>query len=263
MKILVLLAGVADMRFTLHPISLDSHAQIREEGSSARRLLSPFDEAALEVALKLRDANPETGIDVLLLEGPNTENLLRSVAAFLPDTLHALDLQPAQLWNSRQSARQIATVIDQYFARHELVLVGRELGDLDEGSIPTLLAHCLRRRQLAMTQIGQWEGERLLLMREQGTREEWLTVDQPLLASVTNGKRNKLRHPLMKNVMAAKRMTFTRIPAPVAIMPGPRLLALETAPVVTRAGDCQWISGDHTHQARSLIGWLKEQGVYR
>ncbi|WP_300732253.1 electron transfer flavoprotein subunit beta [Pseudomonas sp.] len=261
MKILVLLAGVADMRFALHPIRLTPDAQILEEGT-ARRLLSPFDEAALEVALKLRDGNPDTRIDVLLLEGPNTENLLRSVAAFCPDSLQALGIQAARLWHSRESARQIGAVIDQHFPEHELVVVGRELGDLDEGSLPTLLARSLRRRQFAMAQVAQWQGDRLLLMRERGTREEWLTVDQPLLVSVTNDKRNRLRHPLMKNVMAAKRRVFTCLPVPVAVTSGPALRALEAAPVTTRGGQCQMLGGDSAQQAQALIGWLKDQGVH-
>ena len=66
MKIVILLAGVADIRFPLHPLSLDGGAVV--EGAGARRLLSPFDEAALEVALKLRDARPETRLEVLVLE---------------------------------------------------------------------------------------------------------------------------------------------------------------------------------------------------
>lgn len=260
MKILVLLAGVADIRFPLHPVTLGSEALIQEQGTP-RRILGPFDEAALEVALKLRDARPDTLIDVLLLEGPNSEHLLRTVAAFRPDSLQALDLQASQLWDSRQSARQIADIINRDFPRHELVLVGREVGDVDEGSLAVLLARRLERPQLAMTQFGQWQGEQLFLMREYGTREEWLQVDQPLLASVTNDKRNKLRHPIMKNVMQAKRMTFPRLAVAPCGVSGVVLSNLEPAPVIPRGGQCELLSGDVGEQARTLIGWLDAQGV--
>ncbi|VVN70168.1 electron transfer flavoprotein subunit beta/FixA family protein [Pseudomonas fluorescens] len=260
MKILVLLAGVADIRFPLHPISLSSDALIQEHGSP-RRLLSPFDEAALEVALKLRDARAETQIDVLLLDGVNSENLLRSVAAFRPDSLQCLQLQPCQLWDARQTAAQIAGLIERDYPGHGLVLLGREMGDLDEGSIAVLLARRLGRPLLAMTQSGQWQNEQIWLMRERGNYEEWLQVDRPLLASVTNDRRNKLRHPLMKNVMQAKRMTFTHVAASATARAGMTLSQLQTAPVIPRVGQCRLLDGDIGQQAKVLADWLKEQGV--
>lgn len=262
MNILVLLAGVADIRFPLHSISLNSQATLEEQGSP-RRVLSPFDEAALEVALKLRDACATTQIDVLLLDGANSENLMRLVAAFRPDSLQCLELKPFQLWDARQTAAQIAGLIERDYCRHELVLVGREMGDMDEGSIAVLLARRLGRLQFAMTQFGQWQAEQLWLMRERGTCEEWLRVDQPLLASVTNDRRNKLRHPLMKNVMQAKRMTFPHVVASAPMRAGMTLSQLQAAPVIPRLGQCRLLSGDVGQQAKALACWLKEQGVTR
>jgi electron transfer flavoprotein beta subunit len=198
---------------------------------------------------------------VLLLDGCNSENLLRSVAAFCPDSLRCLQLEPCQPWDARQTATQIAGLIKRDYLAHDLVLLGRELGDLDEGSIAVLLARRLGRPQLAMAQFGQWQDAQLWLMRERGTCEEWLKVDQPLLASVTNDRRNKLRHPLLKNVMQAKRMTFTQVTASAPTRAGLSLSQLETAPLIARGGQCRLLSGDVTEQAAALIGWLKEQGV--
>lgn len=260
MKILVLLAGVADIRFPLHSISLNSERTIDEQGSP-RRVLSPFDEAALEVALKLRDGCAATQIDVLLLDGANSENLMRSVAAFRPDSLKCLALKPFQLWDARQSAAQIGGLIERDYSGHELVLVGREMGDLDEGSLAVLLARRLDRLQFAMAQFGQWQGEQLWFMRERGTCEEWLRVDQPLLASVTNDRRNKLRHPLMKNVMQAKRMTFPQVIASAPPRAGMALSQLDAAPVTARLGECRLLHGDIGQQAKALSSWLKAQGV--
>ncbi|MNG17545.1 hypothetical protein D3C84_1015390 [compost metagenome] len=98
-------------------------------------------------------------------------------------------------------------------------------------------------------------------MRERGTCEEWLRVDQPLLASVTNDRRNKLRHPLMKNVMQAKRMTFPQVVASAPVRVGMTLAQLDAAPVIPRLGQCRWLDGDVAEQANALAGWLKEQGV--
>lgn len=260
MKILVLLAGVADIRFALHPITLNSEEQLQEQGAP-RRLLSPFDEAALEVALKLRDAQAETQVDVLLFDGANSENLLRAVAAFRPNTVHCLELQPMRLWDARFSAAQLVDVIARDYPTHDLVLLGREMGDLDEGSIAPLLACRLARPLFAMAQFGQWKEQRLQLMRERGICEEWLDVDEPMVASVTNDRRNKLRHPIMKNVMEAKRMSFARVVATVREPARLMLTDLQVAPVTSRGGHCQLLQGDDTEKAQALVGWLKAQGV--
>lgn len=260
MNILVLLAGVADIRFPLHALSLGSNGQI-EEPANARRLLSPFDEAALEVALKLRDARPETQVNVLLLAGANNENLLSTVAAFRPHSLRRLDLVPVCLWDARLTAQQIAALIDREQRAPDLILIGREFGDLDEGSIPVLLARRLDRLQFSLAQYADWSGDTVRLIRERGVCEEWLDVNQPLLASVTNDKRNKLRHPLLKNVMEAKRMSFTEV---VAVADGKgslSLLNLATAQTTERGGVCRMLEGNATQQAKALVAWIKEQGV--
>ncbi|OMG66334.1 electron transfer flavoprotein subunit beta [Stutzerimonas balearica] len=258
MKIVILLSGVADIRFPLHPLSLDGGAVV--EGAGARRLLSPFDEAALEVALKLRDARPETRLDVLVLGGANADNLLRAVAAFKPDRLQRLDLKPASLWDAPLTAGQLVSVLSREAADAELVLIGREFGDLDDGSVPVLLASRLGRPLFALAQHAEWGGECVRLLRERGAREEWLTVSAPLLASVTNDKRNKLRHPLMKNVMEAKRLSFEGITAQAAAEPL-ALVELAAARVVQRGGDCRLLDGAAPVQARVLLDWLKAQGV--
>ncbi|AMO75991.1 electron transfer flavoprotein subunit beta/FixA family protein [Pseudomonas citronellolis] len=258
MKILILLAGVADIRFPLHPLSLDDGAVV--EGAGARRLLSPFDEAALEVALKLRDAHPETRLEVLVLGGANADNLMRVVAAFKPDRLQRLDLLPACLWDAPLTASQLASVLVREGSDAELVLIGREFGDLDDGGVPVLLASRLGRPLFALAQHAEWVGERVRLLRERGAREEWLTVAAPLLASVTNDKRNKLRHPLMKNVMEAKRLSFDGVTAEVPAVPL-ALIELAAARAVQRGGDCRLLEGTAPVQARALLDWLKAQGV--
>ena len=98
------------------------------------------------------------------------------------------------------------------------------------------------------------------LLRERGAREEWLTVAAPLLASVTNDKRNKLRHPLMKNVMEAKRLSFDGVTAEVPAVPL-ALIELAAARAVQRGGDCRLLEGTAPVQARALLDWLKAQGV--
>ncbi|WP_297846359.1 electron transfer flavoprotein subunit beta [Pseudomonas sp.] len=254
MKILLLLAGVTDIRFPLHTLTINKQGLI-EEGADARRVLSPFDEAALEIALKLRDARDNVQVDVLLLGGTNNEALLRTVAAMRPDSVRRLDLQPACLWDAQLTSSQIAALLADE-ATPDLVLIGREFGDLDEGSIAVLLAQRLGYPLFALTQHAEWQGDTVYLLRERGISEEWLRVDQPLLVSVTNDKRNKLRHPLMKNVFEAKRMTFAAVTAGAEDGIGLPLISLNAERMVERAGKCQFFEGGITLQAEALAAYL-------
>ena len=96
----------------------------------------------------------------------------------------------------------------------DLILIGREFGDHDVGVIAACLAAELDRPFFALVQAVRWDGDRLELLREQGVVEETVGVEEQLVASVTNDRRNRLRHPLMKNVMEAKRAVI-----PVVVPP--------------------------------------------
>ena len=258
MNILVLLAGVADNRYPLHPIAIGADGQI-DESAQSRRILSPFDEGALELALKLRDKHSDYRLEVLVLGGSNSDNLLRSVAAFKPDRLRRLDLQPCCLWDAQLSSHQIAGLIRSEALQPDLLLIGREFGDLDEGGLPVMLASALSLPLFALTQYAQWQDGQLCLLRERGIRQQWYRPPGPVLATVTNDRRNKLRHPLMKNVMMAKKLGFDAVTAAADGSPL-RLKALELARDVQRGGQCRMLAGDVGSQADAILAYIRDSG---
>lgn len=257
MNILVLLAGVADNRYPLHEIRLDNG--LISESAQSRRILSPFDEGALELALKLRDQQSDCRIEVLVLGGSNQDSLLRSVAAFKPDQLRCLQLQPCCPWDAALSSEQIVGLLERESMSPDLLLIGREFGDLDEGGLPVMLASRLGWPLFSLTQYAEWQNGRLSLLRERGTSQQWHRPSGPLVATVTNDRRNKLRHPLMKNVMMAKKMSFDTIGAPgerpAAVQPDELLPARE----VQRGGNCQMLEGDIKSQAAALLSYLQKE----
>jgi len=257
MNILVLLAGVADSRYPLHEVGLEN-GLISEAGQS-RRILSPFDEGALELALKLRDQRPECRIEVLVLGGSNQDNLLRSVAAYKPDQLRCLQLQPSCPWDAALSSEQIADLLAREHLTPELVLIGREFGDLDEGGLPVMLAARLGLPLFALAQFAEWQDGQLSLLRERGTRQQWHRPQEPLVATVTNDRRNKLRHPLMKNVMMAKKMSFDCVQAPAQRPETVQPVALLPAREVQRGGHCHMLEGDVQAQATALLAYLRKE----
>lgn len=258
MDILVLIAGVADWRYPLHPLSVSDDGMI-VEGAGSRRRLSPFDEASLELALALRDQQPDCRVEALVISGENNQSMLRSVGAYKPDDIRSVDLAPTRMWDAALTSRQMAACIRGREHRPDLILMGREFGDLDEGGIPVMLAERLSLPLFSMAQVAVWEGSGVRLMREQGTYEEWIDVAAPLLATVTNDQRNRLRYPLMKNVMLAKRMSFDAVTAQDDEAGTADINAIAPPPAVAREGTCRMLTGDPAQQVEELVRYLRER----
>src|SRR5690606_3564710 len=130
----VVLAGVADPR---KPLAAPASGDWRDamSGASVGFKLSPFDEAALETALKLRHAGTATRITAVVTDGANDIGLLRAVAALKPDDVCGAPGMEALRWDPLARARALARALDR-FSDAQLVLIGREHGDTDDGSLP-------------------------------------------------------------------------------------------------------------------------------
>lgn len=198
MKLVVLLAGVVDPKLRIARLRLhDAVAQVDETGFSRR--LSPFDEAALETALQLRDANAAVQVTAVVVGDAASDALLRGVMAH---PMHrAFRLGDALPWDPGAAIDHLRPAI----AEADFVIMGREFGDGDDGVLPPALAEATRRRYCGMAHALCLQGEALLARRMRGMQEETVRIPAPGLVSVTNHRGNRLRHPLMKHVVVAKR----------------------------------------------------------
>tara|TARA_R100000005_G_scaffold89631_1_gene60346 strand:- start:54672 stop:55466 length:795 start_codon:yes stop_codon:yes gene_type:complete len=257
----LLLAGVADIRYPLHAIAVADVDRLEETGHT-RRILSPYDESALELALKLRDSEPDLRLVVHLLSGPNDERLLQTVAAHKPDHLEALALLPCAPWDACLTACQLASALQAELDDHSLLLVGREFGDLDGGNLPAALAVQMGLPLLSRVQYLRWDSDgRCWSLRERGTQEEWTLVETPCLVSVSNDKRSKLRHPLMKNVMLARKASYASRRVQISRAAGLQLGSLQIPAERQRGDHCTLLTGDVSQQVESLRACLVGSGA--
>ncbi len=246
MNIVVLIAGVHDPKW---PIMLC------DDGLPARQvdrvIMSPFDEAALEIALRIRDAHPATAVRAFVAGGEAGTKLARAIAA-----LNIAEVSTMQL-DSPWDQASVAKELIQLCGQADLVLLGREFGDLDDGLVPPLLAGLLGAEYFGRAQVVDARND-VRLMRESGSFEEWLGMSGRLVASVTNDRRNRLRKPLMKNVMLARQASIG-----LAEVRGPAPSGLEIDDVAELAGTrattaCAMVGGSPEEQARTLASILLE-----
>lgn len=251
-RICVVLAGILDPKWPLPAFAADGAPAPQTE----RVVFSPFDEAALELALKLRDAAPsETALSVLILN--TSEKLGRAVAAYNITDICCLKIDPARRWDLNAMAGALAQAIGERGGA-ELILIGREAGDCDGGVFPALFAGRLGLPLFGLAQYARRENGGVSLMRETGDCEEWLMLDRPLVASITNDRRNRLRKPLMKNVQAARSAMIGRAALPLDPSQA-RFRSLAARASERRKIACRKLAGSPDEQAAQLARFLFDE----
>ncbi|MBG9386430.1 electron transfer flavoprotein subunit beta/FixA family protein [Caenimonas aquaedulcis] len=252
MDIAVLISGVADPKW---PLPAQPSVAALHTHATQYAALSPFDEAALEIALALRDADPAVRITALVAAD---EGLTRKVAGWRPDTIHRLDLQAIPRWDSVAVARALSQALHELAPSAGLVLVGREFGDYDDGSVPAALSHSLDSPFMALV-LGIKRTDSGLNATRQGPGGlERLQIPGRALICATNDPGNRLRHPLMKNVMMAKKAV---LPAWTALAPAdataPTLQSVSHAQAPVRSIACEWLQGSAQQKADALAQVLR------
>jgi electron transfer flavoprotein beta subunit len=239
--------------------------------------LSPADNAALEVALRLGESwqLPVTAVSA---GPPGAQAALRYAAAFGPERLvHVMADREAP---SEEVADVLAPVLDGA----AVVCCGDYSADRGSGSVPAFLAHKLESAQaLGLTGLAPREQGGLIAQRRlDGGRREHLLVTAPAVVSVEPGVARLRRAPLRgllgaldaaievaeggavhRNRVAVIRTAPYRprpkmLPPPRDPLPRARLLALTGA--LTERTPPRVVRAPCDEAADELLGYLKDKG---
>jgi len=258
MHVVVILAGIADPKRPLERPSSGDWKDMPAHPTTPFKL-SPFDEAALEIALKLRDADPAVSLTAVVSHGARDVPLMRNVASYRLDRVVGLPPPAGKLGEPDWLAEHALEAARGDKESIDLVLIGREHGDLDDGMTPAFLAAKWQWPFLGLAQSVQaadtkeWRAERMGT-----TANEIFTLSGPAVISVTNAKTNRLRHPLMKNVMLAKQQKFDVL-TPGGASENRRATTLQAMPPDTVARGsvpCEMLQGGIPEQAQQLAKLL-------
>lgn len=268
MHVAVLLSGVADPRRPLARPATGQWLDVIATPTTPFKL-SPFDEAALEVALKLRDRDPAVRVSALVTDSAHDLALMRSVASYRPDLVAGIPVPADRRGNPGWMAEAIPIALSGVaFPAVDLWLMGREHGDLDDGVVPAFLAERWGLPFVGLALSVQSAGPNWQCDRIFGNRVQTIRVPGPLVASVTNDRGNRLRHPLMKNVMLAKQQKIDMLSA--ADAPAQSAGRSTTAiPVIRIALEplasgrrtdtpCRMLSGTIDEQAQALADYVRD-----
>lgn len=204
--------------------------QVKADGSgvdtqNAKMAINPFDEIAVEEAVRLKEAGVAAEILVVSIGTPKSEDVLRHALAMGADRailVHSeVALEPLAV------AKILQELVSQEAA--DLVILGKQAVDSESGQAGQMLAALLGWPQATFASVVEVKGTRIEVTRE--TDGGLVTVGMILPAVVTTDLRlNEPRYSSLPNIMRAKKKPLSRMAlADLSVDCAPRLEVLNVS----------------------------------
>ena len=221
-------------------------------------IVSPYDEFAIEEALRIKEA--KGGEVVLVSLGPDrVQSALRSGLAMGADSAVHLKDPLFEKTDTLGTAWALATALKPLAP--DLVLMGQQGVGGDNAQVPGLVAEILDLPQVTMAvKIELHDGKATIEREIEGAHETW-EVTLPAVVSAQKGL-NEPRYASLKGIMAAKKKAIeTKGAADLALTPerlAPKTIvtALELPPPRSAV---KMIEGDVDTQVKELLRLLHEE----
>lgn len=247
MKVLVAVKRVVD--YNIRP-------RIKADGSDVdiagvKMSINPFDEIAVEEALRLKERGVVTEIVAVTIGTAACQDVLRHALAMGADRVilleSDLELQPLGV------AKLLKAIVDK--EQPSLVILGKQAIDDDAGQTGQMLAALMNAGQGAFASSITIEGGEALVVREVDGGTE--TVALKLPAVITADLRlNEPRFVKLPNLMMAKKKPIETIAAgDLGVDAAPRLKLLKAAEPAERK------AGIKVANVAELVSKLREVGV--
>jgi len=222
-------------------------------------IVAPYDEFAIEEALKIKEA--KGGEVVLVSLGPDrAQTALRNGLAMGADSALHLKDPLFEAADALGTARALAAAI-KTLAPFDLVLTGQQGVGGDNSQIPGLLAELLDLPQVTVAvKIELQDGKATVEREVEGAHETWETA-LPAVISAQKGL-NEPRYASLKGIMAAKKKPIdVKDAAALGLDAGalaPRVKIAALALPADRPA-IKMIQGDPSAQAQELLRLLHEE----
>ncbi len=202
MKVLVGIKRVVDFNIRVRAKADGSGADI----ASVKMSINPFDENAVEEAVRLKEAGVATEIVVVTTGAANAQDVLRHALALGAD--RAILVDTAEPLNSLATAKVLREIVKR--EAPQLILMGKQAIDDDAAEIGQMLAAFLNIGQGTFASSLKINDGKITVVREIDGGQE--TVELNLPAVVTADLRlNEPRYLKLPNLMMAKKKPLETI----------------------------------------------------
>ena len=212
-------------------------------------IVSPYDEIAVEAALRMREGAGEGQVTVVSLGPTNASEQLRSALAMGAD--RAVLLEGDAGMDGLATAKGLVAELADHEA--SLILFGVKAADDDQQQVGPMVATLLDRPCVTAVSSFELNGDMVSCRREVEGGTEKVDVQLPAVLTITKGEFEP-RYASLKGIMAAKRKPLEQ---KAAAVPDARvaLVALELPPARPEGR----IVGEGPDAAATLVRLLREE----
>ena len=176
-------------------------------------IVNPFDACALEVAARIKDADPSTEITLLSMGPDQAKDALRECLAVGGDKAYLCSDRKFGGSDTLATSYILASAIqsiEEKEGKFDLILAGKQAIDGDTGQVgPEIAAH-MGLAQVTYAAEVSVEGDDIIVKRESDKGYDMISVQKPAIVTVVKTEFEP-RYPTIKNKMAALKKEITVI----------------------------------------------------
>jgi electron transfer flavoprotein beta subunit len=238
-------------------IDYSVRVRVKPDGSGVvtegvKMSINPFDEIALEEALRIRERNLATEVIAVSIGAADAQQQLRTALAMGAD--RALLVQVDSPLEPLAVAQVFLKLVQKY--QPQLVMLGKQAIDNDNGQTGQMLAALWDRPQATYASKLEIDGSRARVTREVDAGLDTIEIDLPGVVT-TDLRLNEPRYIKLPDIMKAKKkpleVTSLAELGVAASAAGIRTLKFEPPAVRSR--------GVMVKDAAELVAALKQRGV--
>jgi electron transfer flavoprotein beta subunit len=244
MRILVPVKRVVDPYVKVRPLADGSGV----DTNGLKFEINPFDEIAVEEAVRLKESGAATEITVVSIGIAQCEEQLRKALAMGADK--AVLIESDATWDSPAVAAELASLAQEL--KPDLIIMGKQATDDDNNQAGQMLAAKLGWPQATYASKVEASGSSVRVTRETDSGEELVEMDLPAVIT-TDLRLNLPRYIALPGIIKARTKPLEKRPASHTPVPKTRMIRAE-APATRSAGR-------KVANVDELIAALKGRGV--
>jgi electron transfer flavoprotein beta subunit len=203
-NILLLLKAVADSEATIRPAADGKSVQL----DGINWILNPYDEYAVEEALKIREAAGSGEVIGVGYGGDEVPKVLRTALAMGVDS--GIHVKGERSPDPLQNARALATAVKGH--TFDLILCGKQAIDHDHHAVGVMVAELLDIPSVSVVTKVELKDGKVICEREVEGGVEVVESSLPCLIACQKGL-NEPRYASLKGIMSAKKKPIEEVAA--------------------------------------------------
>ena len=207
MHAVVLLKQILDWEVPPQRFRIDPQTKLPPDGL-APKLLGPFEQNALELALQLKQAGAVEKVTALLAGPAEAAEALRKALAVRAEEAVHVEIEATDALDPSQTAALLVAALRR-LESVDLVLAGRQAGDWDHGQVGYLVAERLGWPAVGLVWRAELRDGRLHVWRSGASSVEHFAVRLPAVLTVTSHADLRLRMGSVMDLMAANKKEIT------------------------------------------------------